>query len=302
MRKRHIVAPDKLWSFGLVVGVLFLAAQPGEAKFIRNPDESALWIEDGNAPEIGPQSTQEQWAGGLTATTAPGGGLMLSGTNDKQYALARYVPVIPAYPYLVWEVSRFTPRPSYKAFGISMYGGNDFSFQMVTNVEPGLYAFNALQDDEKPGDSKLLQLILYNSDIVLPYLKMVKEPDNYIQVTSPVFAQKKRLDIGDEVTFRVKLKEPTEDVSLTFYHSYTMPQLRLNGERKLQLKPEDETQKIWSATTIIRQVQDDLLKPGEAFEPNRLLVKATILGGTLKMPLWGGNPYPFYLHPVEAGN
>ena len=84
---------------------------------------------------------------------------------------------------------------------------------------------------------------------------MVKTPDYCVEVTSSAFSAKKSFALGDELKVTVRLKEPAEDVSLRFYHSYGMQELTLNGQDKLKLKPEKNGSKVWSAVPKLESIE-----------------------------------------------
>ena len=62
---------------------------------------------------------------------------------------------------------------------------------------------------------------------------------------------------------------------------------------KLQLKPTDDTQKVWSAEFEVKTLGP--VRRVSEFRRNTLMVRATILGGGISEPLWGTINYPFSL-------
>ena len=76
-----------------------------------------------------------------------------------------------------------------------------------------------------------------------------------------------------------------------------MPQALLNGEAKLQLKPKNDEQKEWTATLPVNEILGTKVKNGDPIGVNGLLVKATVLGGAIKTPIWTGNSYPLHVTP-----
>jgi hypothetical protein len=286
-----------LFSFGAAV---FLANGVANAKMIANPDANTLWAEDGKDVEVGTGSSADHWSGELGVASSPEG-FVLSGTDAKKFSTGRYVAVDSAYPWLSFEVGKTQnvgQIDGYHGFTLSLVGPPHFLVNPVPAIPTGIYNFNILRDQPAVTGIRFLRMDLYNTQLTFPSFKMVKVPDNYIEVSGPVFAEKKRADQGDEITFTVNLKESAEDVSLTFFDSYTMPQLKLNGENKLQLKPTGDDQKVWAATVKLDSIAGAALKAGEPFEPNRMLIKATVLGGAVKVPIWTGNPYPLHIKPA----
>ena len=62
--------------------------------------------------------------------------------------------------------------------------------------------------------------------------------------------------------------------------------VNVNGKMKIQLKPTDKTQKIWTAEIEIKSI-------GIKKAVNRygLFMKMDVLGGDLDEPVWVGLPY-----------
>ena len=93
---------------------------------------------------------------------------------------------------------------------------------------------------------------------------------------------------GDKITFKVHLANKAEDVSLRFFLGYTMPEIKLNGEQSLQLKPEtSDDPKVWTGTIDYKSIDKDKDIP-----PGGMLIKAVILGSENSTPVWGTNNYP----------
>jgi hypothetical protein len=279
--------------------VIFLNNAIANAKIIPNPDANTLWIEDGQDVEVGTGSSADHWSGDLGVHSSLDG-FVLSGTDVKKFSTGRYVAVDSAYPWLSFEIGKARnvgQVDGYHGFTLSMVGPPHYLVNAVPAIPTGIYAFNVLRDQTAVTGIRFLRIDLYNTELTFPYLQMVKVPDNFIEVSAPAFAEKKRADQGDEITFTVNLKESAEDVSLTFFDSYTMPQLKLNGETKLQLKPKGDEQKVWTTAVKLDSIEGDALKAGEQFEPNRIFIKATVLGGAVKVPIWTGNPYQFHVKP-----
>jgi hypothetical protein len=162
----------------------------------------------------------------------------------------------------------------------------------VSNPRKGFYAVNVFDGRQSSGNTGFAPLTLYayGLKLDLKYLKMVKKPDYYVEVTSSAFSAKKSFTIGDELKFTVYLKESAEDVSLQLHDSYGMSQLTLNGQDKLQLKPEDKDEKVWSAVLKLESIAGRI---GAETKAGDIMVRATILGGKLTEPVWGTINYPF---------
>jgi hypothetical protein len=174
-------------------------------------------------------------------------------------------------------------------------------FSLVSQITPGIYALDLSRFLSKLENYSYLRLDLYNAQLTLSDLSMVKTPPNRIAITSPAFAKKGYVEPGDEITFTVYLQEKTEDVSLTFYDSYTMPQLKINDAQTLQLHPLDTAQKVWSTTIKLNSIKGVNSTSKEQLASFHLVVKALVLGGTLKEPLWTALPYPVHLQTQKTG-
>ena len=210
------------------------------------------------------------------------------------HSLGRYVDVSPETPYLVWRITEANPL----ADGYKGTTGPRLTIDSPTqtvgqasDIQTGTFMIDVTQTSGKYFSPRktYMAIDLHRVAITYDYIMMTDAPENLITITSPAFDSKEQLEIGDEITFRVTLQEPAEDVQFRLFNSYTMPKITLNGEHVLQAKPEDDAQKIWSRTVKIKSLSGGKAKDG-AFAPGRVLVRATILGGALKEPLWTSNP------------
>jgi len=287
-----------------MIGLTLITALCGRAvvwgEVTKSPDAHTLWVANGVDEKTGQGSSDKHWADGLDLKTGAGGSLVFCSTADpKRYATGRYFPVDPAYPYIVFEITDVQKKEGYRGFQLQAQFPNAVSIGMVSHLQTGVFAYPILrglkESEGMPANAKQcwFRIDLHNSDVTIPCIKLMKEPENYISISSPAFEQKKKLEPGDDVTFTVKLKDSAEDVTLSFFDSYTMPQLKFNGEQKLQLKPTGDDQKVWMATVKAQSIGGGALKPGEQFKSGRMLIKATLLGGAVKTPLWTTNMYEF---------
>ena len=268
-------------------------------------DPNVLWVEDGSNLTVGDKPTDKQWGGkGVRLTKAEGGGFVFQAKTG--YAVGKYVDLDPAYPYLVWRITDVTPHvEGYRGWTGPMLWAKPRRPQyvgQVAHIQTGIFMIDLRQTLGSTYEKQTLYLRmdLHGAALTFSYLKMVKGPEDLIEITSPAFAAKRRLDIGDDVTFRVKLAAPAEDVQFRLFNSYTMPPIRLNGKHVLQGKPEDEPGKIWSTTVKVEAAGGGRAKKGVGYEPGRFLVKAVVLGGQIKEPLWTANPVPFNIVKENA--
>ncbi|MCC6579193.1 MAG: hypothetical protein IT440_02040 [Phycisphaeraceae bacterium] len=215
-------------------------------------------------------------------------------------ATGTYVKVDPAYPWLVWEVRDVQQVRGYVGFGFRIAFGNDVPPPMVlgqvSHLQKGIYAVDYTRQINQKADHRFFRLDSAGSTVTCSYIKMVRQPENWIAMESPVFGTREQFEPGDELTFKVTLKEPAKDVSVKFFHNYTMPPVTLNGQESMQLAAsEGSDNKVWTTTVKAEELSRGNLKIGKQFGPGELLVKATVLGGGIKLPLWTGNPCVFSL-------
>lgn len=218
----------------------------------KNPDENTLWIEDGKA--------LSGWKDTLKMTENPEGGLFIEkgSTNTG----GRYVPSSPDYPWLVMEITDIEHT-------VDKYADITFPglFNMIGNPMPGIFAVKMDNKDK----SRFLRIDCHGLKVSVKYMKAVKMPDNFIETSIN----------GTDLDVLVHLKEEAEDVSITYYDAYCMPRLTIDNSMKLQLYPVDKANPvIWKGT--VKNFQNKA--------KTYLMLKATVLGGSLKTPLWGVLP------------
>ncbi len=226
-----------------------LAAACSFAEFKVNPDENTLWIEDG-------LNNFDGWREGLLMKSAEGGIFTIQpGTGISG---GRYVPNHEDYPWLTFEIASLNRTGGYRGLNFTN------CLAIVSNPMPGIYAVKR----EIKQKSSYLRLDIHGLILGFKYIKQVKKPDYYIDAA--------KTDKGVEIT--VYLKDAAEDVSISFYNSYTMPRLTFDNEYKLQLLPKDESNPVvWSGT----------IKNCTYSTKHDVILKATVLGGKIKVPIWG---------------
>ncbi|OQC12642.1 MAG: hypothetical protein BWX73_02785 [Lentisphaerae bacterium ADurb.Bin082] len=233
--------------------LLLAVAFPLLADFKENPDGNTLWLEDG--VDI------SGWWEGLKFAAHPEGGFTIA--PGESYNSGRYVPADPAYPWFCGEIVGYSMLEGYRGFGFTGSGLTG-GFGMIASPQTGIFAVKLTSDRPRP----FLRFDLHGLIVHFKYLKQVQKPEYRIET--------KRID--DRLEIRVFLKEPAEDVMVRFYDAYCMVMLRMNGEDKLQLLPTDENNPVeWSAQIPYPEVKTK----------SDMLLKAVILGGEIKVPLWG---------------
>lgn len=228
--------------------LVFIAVLPLFAEFHENPDSNTLWLEDG--------VNISGWRDGLTLSAHPEGGFTIE--PGEGYSTGRYVPADPQYPWLAGEIAGYSMLEGYRGF---VFTGN---FGMVANPQTGVFAVKLISKGNRP----FFRFDLHGLKMHFKYLKQVQKPDYRVET--------KRLE--NQLEVRVFLKELAEDVMVRFYDAYHVSMLRLNGDDKLQLLPTDEKNPVeWSAKTPFPEEKTT----------GAMLIKAIILGGEIKVPLWG---------------
>ncbi|MCC6579186.1 MAG: hypothetical protein IT440_02005 [Phycisphaeraceae bacterium] len=289
----------------LTLLALCLSGMLGGPAYAAEPEKTsdALWCLDGsNIQSADRQGTFVWWQSGNRVHVRPvtegkPDGFILENTTNLN-ATSMYINVDPAYPWLVWEVTDVQQVRGYIGFGIRM----DFpagtpmylTMSQVGQIQTGIFAVDySRQIGQKPA-RRSLRLDLSGATMTLSYMKMVARPENLVTLESPAFEAKQQLDPGDELTFRVTLAKPAKDVTIQCFHGYIMPAVLVNGLQELQLLPVDKKDpRVWTVTMKVDQMTSGALKPGKQFDVGAVMVKARVLGGELKLPLWTGNPYPF---------
>ena len=259
------------------------------AELKENPDENTLWIEDGKAIETG-KGSGNYWNDNLKFTPLEGGGFSMEATG-KANSTGRYLPMSLEYPYVVFEIAKVEKRPGYVAFSLPVIvGGADMSsvgIGMVSQPQTGIFAVNIFENGKLPRAKPYFRINEHNCTLDFKYIKCVKLPESYIEMLP-----KEPAKIGDKITFKVHLPKPAEDVSLRFFYSYTMPEIRINGEQSLQLKPENPNDaKVWVGTIDYKTI-DFSKKNDQDIKPGGMLIKAVVLGSENNTPVWGANNYP----------
>ena len=84
-----------------------------------------------------------------------------------------------------------------------------------------------------------------------------------------------------------ELAQEAEDVSISLVTTGAPRPVQVNGKVKIQLKPTDKTQKIWTAEIEIKKIS---LK--KSCKRHQLFMKMDVLGGDLDEPVWVGLPCP----------
>ena len=98
--------------------------------------------------------------------------------------------------------------------------------------------------------------------------------------------REKRADGSLRIVCEAELEKEAEDVSITLTTNGNPRPVQVNGKVKIQLKPTDKTQKIWTAEIEVKSIS---LK--KSCKRHKLFMKMDVLGGDLDEPVWVGLPY-----------
>lgn len=270
-----------------LAAIVGLGIAGANAEMLMNPDENTLWLENGRDIKSGQGSSADHWLDTIKFAPLADGGFSMEAI-DKANNTGRYLPMSLDYPYVVFEITKVEQRKGYVGFALpALAGSTVVPMGMVSQIPTGIFAVNIFENGKLGNPTPFFRIDLHNSTLNFKYLKCVKVPESYIEMSpgAPV-------KIGDKITFRLHLSKPAEDVSLRFFYGYTMPEIRFNGEQALQLKLEKaDDPKVWTGTIDYKSIEFSL-KKDQDIPPGGLLIKAVILGSENSTPVWGTNNYP----------
>lgn len=235
-----------------------------------------LWQTDGTNIKHAPKgSPADTWLSRkpVVAATADGG-------LSMDAHVTRYFKLAPEYPYLEFEISdsEIMKVGKYSSWSLGVrdparktYVGN------VLNAQKGIYSVKVDTDVK----SRRFYFYIYNQKVSFKYFRMVKVPDNYVRAE---LSGGKELKAGDKIKFILTLQEPCEDVTFQLFSDIGrgLRPFSLNGTNAVNLKPEDEAGRIWSA-----EIEFKKAAPAKT---SLVFMKATILGGKISVPIWGVFP------------
>lgn len=257
------------------------------ADLVNRPDANTLWLENGKNPD-------KNWSGAVARLPGEKAFSLECKEKDinKSHSAVLRAPCSPEYPWLVFRVSGIELHPGYRSWAVILQNPA-FRIGQTSASTPGIFTFNVYDGAQIKGKPSVADIFFYLYTLKLTFteLKMVKTPDYYAEATSPAFTAKKAFEVGDKVRFTVTLKEPAEDVSVRLLYTDLLTSIRVNGLDKLQLKPVDKGQKIWSAEFEIKTFGPARGK--SSFNRGTMLIRATVLGGEISDPIWGSVNYPF---------
>ena len=269
----------------ITAALLLAAAGMLQAEQLKKPDENTLWLEDGKEIESAARPGRGHWLKSdkleiKSREDGKGFSFFARGMGGKTVAV---VDLTPEYPYFTFRITGIELLNGYRNW--TMFMQNGFSTNQVTAPEKGIYVYDLYQNlPEKERARKITNLFvhLYHLRLDFEYMKLVKKPDYVVRAE----CAGPEIKPGSKVKFTAELEKEAEDVSITLMTTGHPHSVNVNGKMKIQLKPTDKTQKIWTAEIEIKSIG---IK--KAVKRYGLFMKMDVLGGDLDEPVWVGLPY-----------
>ena len=271
-----------------IITVALLAAGIVQAKQLNNPDANTLWIEDGKGIELSKIPNFKSWClyknKELEIKSNDDKGFSFFGKDGVSRDTATQIRLSRDYPYLVFQVTELKVLAGFSSWAAVMPGIKFFSSQS-TVPQKGIFVYDLYQnlpEELATAKSAYLHFYLTNLGLDFKYIKLVKKPDYTVRAecTDP------EIKPGSKVKFTAELAKEAEDVSITLTTAGKPRPVKVNGALKIQLKPADKTQKIWTAEIKIKSIG-----LSKAVKRHQLFMKTDVLGGDLDEPVWVGLPY-----------
>ena len=272
-----------------MIAILIVAGVTAQAKQLTKPDDNTFWMEDGKEIELGTTPNFKHWCLYKNKeleikTKEDGKGFSFSAKAGKGGDTATQVRLSRDYPYLVFRITGMDILQGYTSWAVVMNGIQFFSSQ-ATAPQKGIFVYDLYRNlPEDAAAKKSAYLHFYLTDIRLDFefIKLVKKPDYVVRAE----CADSEIKPGSKVKFIAELAREAEDVSITLTTAGKPRPVKVNGELKIQLKPADKTQKIWTAEIEVKSIG---LK--KAVKRHQLFMKTDVLGGDLDEPVWVGLPY-----------
>ncbi len=267
------------------------------AEIKNKPDENTLWLEDGKNI-VTSEAVGKGWLGNadgsgvkkLKIVPRAEKGFDFCASDSSGKKTHHYVPRNPEYKYLVIDIDDLEMYKGYHNWTLQMDNAG-IVWSQAGALNPGIFIFDmfAGRKKEKANQkSDNLFIYVYGATLHLNEIKIVKKPDVMIEVKEK--SGKNGFTIGDTLVFTVTLKEEAEDVSLRLFNSGVPSALTINDLQKIQLKPTDDTQLVWTAELEVKKFG---ISEKQYNLHDRIMVKATLLGGATDKPIWTTIPMSF---------
>jgi len=253
--------------------------------------DNTLWEENGKNIATGPKPGFKRWLvapgekGLEIKSKQDGKGFSFFAADGKGRKTLTRVNFSPDYPYLVFRISDFEMLKGYRNWTLRADLGNMLVSQ-VNALQKGIFVFDLYQnlpEKEAAKKSGYIHFWVYNLRLDLEYMKLVKKPDYVVRAE----CADPEIKPGSKVKFTAELAENAEDVSISLISTGVPHTIKVNGTVKIQLKPADKTQKVWTAEIEVKKI--GIKKPVKRFQT---FMKMDVLGGDPAEPVWVGLPYP----------
>ena len=252
---------------------------------LRNPDDNTLWMEDGKDIKSSSKSEFYRWRSmGLEILSGTDGrGFSFHAKDGKHRKALTGIKFSPKYPFLIFRISNLEMFRGYRNWTLTVNGW--LSSVQAATPQKGIYVYNLFQnlpEKEASNLNRFLTFHLYNLKMELEYLKIVKNPPYSVKAE----CADSEIKPGSKVKFTAYLEKEAEDVSISFITNEVPKSIKINGTHKIQLKPVDKTQKVWSTEVEIKSI--DIKK---AIKRHGIFMKMDVLGGDLDEPVWCSLPF-----------
>ena len=273
----------------IIAGILLLGGT-AQAKQLEKPDDNTLWMEDGKGIELSKSPGFKYWCPEKgkkeleIKSKEDGPGFNFYGKDGNGRKAVTRVKVSPEYPYLVFRITGFEMLKGYRNWTINTEIGNMTASQ-VNSIQKGIFVFDLFQnlpEKEAARKASYIRFWVYNLRLNMEYLKLVKKTAYVVRAE----CTDAEIKPGSKVKFIAELEKEAEDVSVTLTTNGNPRPIKVNGTVKIQLKPTDKTQKIWTAEVEIKSIGIP-----KALPRHRIFMKMDVLGGDLDEPVWVGLPY-----------
>ena len=268
-----------------ITAVMIAGAFAVQAKQLKKPDDNTLWLEDGKEIELSAKPVFYRWmpVGLEIQSKTDGKGFSFCAKDGKDRKTVTWVNFSPEYPYLTFRITGLDLLNGYRNWTLIVDGW--LNSNQVTTPQKGIYVYDLFQNlPEKAASmrTRYLYFYLYHLKMDFEYLKLVKKPDYVVRAEGAG----PEIKPGCKVKFTAELAKEAEDVSITIMTTGHPRPIQVNGKTKIQLKPADKTQKVWTAEVEIKSIG---IK--KAVKRYGLFMKMDVLGGELDEPVWVGLPY-----------
>jgi hypothetical protein len=261
-----------------VIDSVFTVKNNGKlAAAVIDETATALWKYDKANFEAGDINKQQWRASDVDAKTTDNGFIITKKADKSGGALIRYVDIEKDYPYLCMQILKAEHKGGYYSIYTPNVGGFNYPVMtLVSKILPGYYSFKgSIAKDIK---NTICRFDVHGANIEFAFIGMFDKPE-YI-----VYTNDAPVKIGDEMVINFDSLKPVDSVAVELFQTYTMPQLSINGQSKLDLTAVNAEKTKWQFKTKLESIKgQSATKP---FAPGAVLIKATVNG---KIDVFGTN-------------